>query len=127
MARVFIAGPFDAKPRIREAARRLEAAGYIICSNWHKEEHDDYALHEELGRREAARDITDIHSCDVFIQDTLTPSTHGSSHAEWGLSLARTNRRFLVGPVVMVYHHFAYRRFWNWDEAIEWFTTPHGR
>ena len=123
MTRVFLAAAFDAKPRMQEAKRRLEAIGYLVCSQWHEIPPTEREADLDYQRMEAGRDLTDIHSCDLFIQDTLTPSTTGGSHVEWGVALTRTNRRLLVGPVVHIYHHFAFRRFDSWDEAISWLST----
>ena len=123
VTKVFLAAPFNAKPRIREAQRRLEAIGYSIVSRWHATDGPDTTRDPLAAIGDAGRDLVDIHSCDLFIQDTLSPSTGGASHVEWGVSLTRTNRRLLVGPVIHIYHYFAFRRFEDWDEAISWLST----
>lgn len=71
--KVYIAGPWVRRPEVREAAKKLEAAGHEVTSRWLYEHegnpNDSSGLlnPDSYIREQALDDVADVLRADVFI------------------------------------------------------------
>ena len=123
--KVYIAGCFESKARLELEAARLERAGYTVLSSWLKEQPlqrtgaDDTAtgtgeVTPDQALAYAGRDLRAVKEADLFILDTLDINVRGGREVEFGISLTRFIRRYIVGPNRNVFHEMANRTFDNW-------------
>ena len=77
---------------------------------------------EIFHKKLALQDLVEAASADLMIQDTLTDSTTGGLHVEWGIGLGRFQRQLLwvVGPYKNLFHELADEQFEDWEECLEW-------
>lgn len=102
---IYIAGSFAGRARIRAMANVLESEGHTVLSQWFKDEDFvERAWDQNFGGRVAEamahRDFVGVMQCDVFILDTMEPSTTGGRYVELGLAIHRQ----IVGQPVKIIH-----------------------
>jgi hypothetical protein len=129
LLRIYIAGWFGAKDRLRLVRDRIHALGVgEVVSTWLDEE---TAAPEAVGinyvvgatpeqcREYAIRDMGEVRYSDLLILDTSDVNPRGGREVEYGLALANGLAVWIVGPRRNVFHYVAQRHFATWDEAIE--------
>lgn len=124
--RIYIAASFAARERLRPVRDRLFAMGYDVTSSWLDEVAQPEGMDKDtFDRKLAIKDLVEAGSADILIQDTLTESTTGGSHTEWGIGLARFQRQrlYIVGPRKSVFHQLADRQFDTWEACFEHLTN----
>ena len=130
MKRIYIAGFYDTRARLRPYRDALNAMGYKVLSTWmdEMETNETYTVAGEgkimLEARKgdltyfAVRDITEIKSADLFIIDTLDETPRGGREVEFGIALTRHIPRYMVGPIRNVFHYLAAAHFDTWEELL---------
>lgn len=130
--RVYIAGKWEARERLRDVRLVLQLEGYKVSSSWL-----DCSLSVpyqiEDGPREAPVDLAEIDACNLFILDTLDENATGGANVEFGYALAGSANRglWVVGPQRNIFHVMTSVRFKGWDDALrvmasEWVKTGLG-
>ncbi len=122
MRRVYIAAQFESRLRIRPQADKLWNMGYEIVSSWLNEcARPPGMTHPEFMRKLAMKDLAEIQSADLLIQDTFKMSTRGGAATEWGIALRSYQSKLLwvVGPVRSVFHYLADQHFESWDACLK--------
>ena len=118
--RVYLAGPYAARDRLREAADDLYFYGLTCTSSWLEETHAidagtigaATALPEAQVARHAKSDLLDIDKSDVVVLFTAAAVGLGGSaaggtggrHVETGYAIAREKPVFVVGEPENVFH-----------------------
>lgn len=121
--RVYIAGPYEARPVLQLLARDLESVGFTSTARWLGETHDinagtigpAAALSDEQVTEHALGDFHDILSADVLVlvtaetaakwmRNALLAVGSGGRHVETGYALARNLPVFVVGEAENVFH-----------------------
>lgn len=120
--RIYIAGQFESRKRIRNHAHVLWSQGYNIVSTWLNEVSRPPGMsHEEFMRKLAMKDVAEVQSTDLFIQDTFKMSYRGGAATEFGLALRAYQSKIIwvVGPLRSVFHYLTDRHFDTWEAAIK--------
>lgn len=126
--RVYIAGPYEARPALQMLARDLESVGFINTARWLGETHDINAgtvgpapaLSDEQVTEHVLDDFRDILSADVLVlvtaeaaakwlRDPHLAGRSGGRHVETGYALANSLEVFVVGEAENVFHRGACR------------------
>lgn len=121
--RIYIAASFAARERLRPVRDKLFALGYDVTSSWLDEVARPEGMDQAtFDRKLAIKDLVEAGSADILIQDTLTESTTGGSHTEWGIGLGRFQRQrlYIVGPRKSVFHQLADMQFITWEACFEY-------
>lgn len=122
MTKVYIAGFFDTRARLRPYRDALVDMGYTITATWLDEEGVTYeSTQADYHLACAVRDLQEVKACDMIIVDTLDVTPRGGREVEFGISLTKSIPRYIVGPVRNVFHQMATKRFSTWEDALEYF------
>lgn len=119
MRRIYIAGKFEAKERLKKERLRIEVPGYgVVVGTWlDQEETCDMGDARRMSDH-ARRDILQVRSSDLLIQDTQDENRTGGANVECGIALGAGIEVWTVGPRRNVFHHLT-PNFPDWDAAIE--------
>ena len=110
--KLYLAGPYGDRLRIKKKADKLTALGFHITSRWVHGDHDEGKSLPEL-RRYAEEDLQDIAEADVLMVFTskkadrmpMEPySTTGGHHVEMGIAMGTGKEVILIGPPANVFH-----------------------
>jgi hypothetical protein len=123
--RIYIAGKFSSRHRLRQYKQVLKDRGYDVLSTWIDKDGDDASLAPtlELCKAEAERDKYEVFNSNIFILDTFDESSSGGREVELGMAAeqAMSDRKgkyiLIVGPVRNVFHA-THARFENWEELL---------
>lgn len=115
--RVYMAGSYADRPRLRLMRAKLEELGFIVTSRWLNNT-DDYGL--EI--TEATNDVGDINRSDFVITDTFGAS-RGGRDFECGYAYGINKRVLRVGPVVNPFNNLAKQVFADWDALLAHLAT----
>lgn len=115
--RIYIAGAWDDKERLRGERKRLEDLGFIVTSEW-LDINRPYA--DWHGDQEARRDYRNLDRSDFTIIDTFG-ATRGGREWEGGYTVGRGKRIVRVGPIVTPFHAACNLGFENWDALVSYF------
>jgi nucleoside 2-deoxyribosyltransferase len=126
--KVYLAGPYQWKDRIRVYAEEARAAGIEITSTWLEETHKPtIEVHEvpaDENAQYAKNDLRDIDEASVLIlfavPATDSPIPRAGRHVEFGYALAKDKPIIVVGPELENIFHYLpkVRRAFTWDEAL---------
>jgi hypothetical protein len=119
--KIYIAAQFESRFRIRTHAHRLWDYGYEIVSSWLNETAKPAGMnHQDFMKKLAWKDVAEIQSCDLFIQDTFKMSERGGAATEFGIALRafQTKQLWVVGPLRSVFHYVCDKHFDSWQQAI---------
>jgi nucleoside 2-deoxyribosyltransferase len=119
--KIYLAGQFESRKRLRPHASALWDLGHEVVSTWLNEVQQMKEMsHDEFFRKLAMKDIAEIQSCDLLIQDTFKMSLRGGASTEYGLALHGFQNKlvWVVGPKRSVFHHLADKQFKTWKECI---------
>lgn len=120
--KIYVAGAWCDRPRIREFMRRVRENGHIITLDWTRfEEPPDVQWPGNIGHRFyrhcALADLHAVASADLLVQITH-PETRGS-YVELGFALGRHRPAIVIGPHWHLFHtHPFVVRVDSEDEAM---------
>lgn len=129
--KVYIAASFAARERLRPIRDQLWKLGHEVVSSWLDETVLPKGMtEEEFFTQLAVKDLAEVKAADAVIQDTITDSTTGGSHVEFGMALSQLKVKYVVGKPRSIFHQLADKQFDNWDDAISyitmtWPSAPH--
>jgi len=131
--KVYIAGFFDTRVRLRPYRDALNAMGdYRVLSTWLDETKDNNETYTVKGEGKlllrsrqddltffAIRDVAEVKQSDVFILDTIDETPRGGREVEFGIALTRHIPRYRVGPARNVFHYLVTAHFDTWEELLD--------
>ena len=128
MTAIYLAARYSRREEMLGYAEEVEALGLAVTSRWIKGGHqisdDDLGTSEradELGRRYAYEDLTDLHAADLcifFTEQPRTVNSRGGRHVEFGIAWASQIECLIVGPKENVFHCLdGIRQFETWEDA----------
>ena len=104
--KIYLAGMYSWKNKIRAHAEQLEKLGFTITSTWLDERKDPKTQLDDVSdrflREHAQIDWKDLRHADVVIIFTVqpdAPTVRGGRHVETGLALAWEKTVIICGPV----------------------------
>lgn len=122
--KVYIAGHYDDKNRLRDQAARVAGTGSEVLSSWLKETYPATAAKGGLSEGQylffAERDLKEVAEADLIVVDTFGESNRGGREVEFGFGLALGKRAFVVGPKRNVFHRLV-PHFDTWDDVHAYF------
>jgi len=118
--RIYVAGYFDTRERLRPFVARLREMGHEVVSRWMDEpDGAAYATSTEAYLTECAiRDLEDIQKAEVVLVDTIDETPRGGREFEAGFAHAIGRVVYIVGPARNVFHRLVRERWDTWDEAF---------
>lgn len=127
--KIYIASFFDTRARLIPHARRLEAAGHEITSDWLYEAEnafygtvtDGYRLACGLG------DLQGIKDASLVLLDTIDQTPRGGREVEFGVALGHGIPVIRIGPERNVFHKLVFKSFATWGEALPEIEAIHRR
>lgn len=130
MAKIYIGGSYNARPRIRNEAKYLIDSGHVVLSRWYNEEDplekiwDGVSYGGRAAEAMAMGDAYDIMEADVVIIDSINKSSSGGSDTELGMALMRSLvgrplRVIHIGPYVNIFQNLAREHYQTWEEMLE--------
>lgn len=77
--------------------------------------------HADFMKKLAMKDVAEIQSADLLIQDTFKMSARGGAATEFGLALHsfQSKQVWVVGPLRSVFHYLCDRHFDSWAKCLE--------
>ena len=115
--RIYLAGRFEDRFRLRAYRDRLVMAGHVVTSTWLDQPEGISHENPEAPYREIAeKDFGEITSSDALIVDTESVAPRGGREVEVGYALAQGLPVYVRGPRRNVFHHLC--------SAIEEWATP---
>lgn len=128
--RIYLAGFFDTRARMRPIRDRIWALGHEVVSTWLDEvKHPETMDTETFYKKLALRDLAEIRSADLIIVDTIDETPRGGREVELGFALGRFQgiEIWTVGPMRNVFHRLADEIFDDWDTAFLALGAPEAR
>ncbi len=122
LAKIYIAAQFESRYRVRPYAHQLWTLGYEIVGTWLNETARPHGMpHEAFMRKLAMKDIAEIQSADLLIQDTIKMSMRGGAATEFGIALRgyQSKTLWVVGPLRSVFHYLCDRHFDTWTQCVK--------
>lgn len=119
--RIYIAGYFDTRERIRPYADKLWKLGHEVVSTWLQEvARPEGMSKEEFWKKLAIKDLAEINAADLLILDTIDVTPRGGREVELGFALGRfqTKSIYMVGPIRNVFHTLVDKQYPDWDSLI---------
>lgn len=126
--KIYIAGFFDTRIRLRKEAERLWHLGHEVISTWLNEVAKSEDMPKDVFEKKLAmKDLAEVHSTDLVIIDTLDVTPRGGREVEFGYALGRHQQKlvYVVGPVRNIFHRLADMQFENWDVCIAYMKKHH--
>lgn len=112
---IYIAGRFEAAPRLRPYRDRLRKLGVQVSSTW---------LEERVGadpREMAKKDVREVRACTGLLLDTFDEDDRGGREVEFGLALALDLHVTVIGPGRNIFHNLAHKRYDTWEDFFNAF------
>jgi hypothetical protein len=113
--RVYVAGKWEARPRLAEEGRRLERQGFTVVSSWLWREEQDVSANPTLGADYATIDLAEVSQASMLILDTIDENHRGGREVEYGYAKAKGHTCIIIGPQRNLFHHLAAARFVDWN------------
>lgn len=122
---VYVGGSFAGAKRLREEGKALESYGFKVLSIWWDEEDFiekawDNNFSGRVAQAMALRDIHALLDADLFIVDTMEPSTTGGRYVELGFALARAMDKSIriihIGPASNIFETMVHEHYDTWEE-----------
>jgi len=126
--KIYIAGSYAGRARIRAEASRLAAIGNtVILSRWFND--DDFIERawdkNYAGRVAETMAMSDLHAileADMVVLDTFEPSTSGGRCVELGAALMRSLDRKVrvvhIGPPTNIFETLVREHYASWDDFL---------
>lgn len=109
--RIYIAGHWPARSRLRTVAEQMQTEGHEVTSTW-------LWVDEATERENAVRDLADISRADYFVIDTQDESKTGGREVELGYAYAKGKGVFRIGPPRNIFHSLL-GKFEGWSHFRE--------
>jgi len=125
--KIYVAGSFVSRNRLRPVRDILWSMGHECVSTWLDEVAKPIPMtQKEFYKKLAMKDIAELKSADLVIVDLIDPSSSGGRDTELGLALGAFSAKqvYLVGKPVCVFHELADKQYDTWDQLLTEF--PHG-
>ena len=127
--KLYIASKFSTRYRLRPIKFKLQQMGFAVLSDWIDNnpldetiggDYDSIGNYPDASHEIAARDITQVLECDIFIIDTQDISSTGGRECELGMALmAGKQLIYRVGPIRNVFHaHKSIEPFKTWEDLL---------
>lgn len=122
---VYVGGSFTGRHRLAKECAKLETYGFKTLSLWmNDEDFIERAWDKDFGgpvaQAMALRDVHAILDAELFIVDTLEPSTTGGRYAELGFALARAIDKKIhiihIGPPTNIFETLVRERYETWED-----------
>jgi len=112
--KLYIAGSFSGRKRIKIESDKLKALGFTILSKWYEESHFiekawDDNFSGDVASAMAMTDMYAVVEADIVILDTIDKSSTGGSDSELGAAIMRD----LVGNRLRILHIGPYRNIFQ--------------
>ena len=127
--KIYLAGPYQHKDKIKKCAEQLEKAGISCTSSWLDEPHKPSTqldgLSDDLHEMYATQDLNDIEDADIFVLFTVpigdAPIPRAGRHVEFGYALGESMPIYVVGGVKENIFHYLSEvvHIETWDETLE--------
>ncbi len=123
--KLYVAGKFESRMRLRPIRDQLQAMGYAVNSSWLDERvtREEAQARPGYEMRALTRDTLELLHSQAIILDTLDESATGGREVEWGIAYAKGLRLYRVGPIRNIYHHLAGYAFDSWAAALDFFAS----
>lgn len=124
--KIYIAGCFEERLRLRDVANQLWHQGHEVTSTWLDEvAQPPHMNQDEFYKKLAIKDLCEIQAADLLLHDTIVMSSRGGASNEFGYALGAHQKKLLwiVGPARSPFHQLADRRFDDWETCIEALAT----
>lgn len=129
MQKIYIAGKFSSRYRLRPIKFKLKQMGFHVLGDWIDNnpldetiggDYDSIGNHPDASHEIAERDRAQVLECNIYIIDTQDLSSTGGREVELGMALmAQKPYIFRVGPIRNVFHaHKAVRPVKTWEEML---------
>lgn len=128
--KVYLAGFFDTRARLRPIRDSIWKLGHEVVSTWLDEVAVPETMDQETWYKKLAfRDLAEIRSADMLLLDTLDETPRGGREVEFGFALGRFQgiEIWVIGPVRNVFHRLADRHFEAWEDALVALSEYDGR
>jgi hypothetical protein len=122
--KIYIAGRFDDRNRLRDHKAELERRGHQVIASWlHEGVRPELIAPEQFLHGIAITDTVEVRLSDCFILDTLYPvGERGGRENEFGLVMDNLYvLKIIVGPYRTAFHRLANMNFRDWDGLLAWF------
>ena len=99
MSRVYVAGKWEDREKVRRVQARLRALGDTITHDWTNS--------REIDREEALRDIEGVKQCDMLVAVLSEEYNHRGTWVEIGAALALGRPVYIIGnggPCIFTAH-----------------------
>ena len=123
--KVYLAGPYQHKDKIKAYATELRSGGVTVTSSWLEEPHKPTTQMHELTHEEhqayAIQDIKDVRAAKVlvFFIDPTKIIVRAGRHVEFGIALERRMPIFVIGTDrENIFHHApGVMHFDSWEKV----------
>ena len=125
--KIYVAGSFSGRKRIKIESDRLKARGYTVLSKWYEETHFiekawDDNFSGDVASAMAMTDMYAILEADLVILDTIDKSSTGGSDSELGAAIMRDLvgnklRIIHIGPYRNVFQTLVKEHYSSWEDA----------
>ena len=127
--KIYIASKFSSRHRLRPIKFKLKQLGFDVLSDWIDNnpldetiggDYDSIGNYPDASHEIAARDITQVLECDIFIIDTQDISSTGGRECELGMALiTNVDCIIRVGPIRNVFHaHKSIYVYQSWEDLL---------
>ena len=119
--KVYIAGSFLSRQRLRPIRDKLWEAGIEVVSSWLDEVAQPKNMTKpEFFKKLALKDIAELKSADLVVVDVIDKSSSGGRDTELGLALGAfaSKQVYLVGPPVCVFHELVDAQYPTWEDCL---------
>lgn len=126
--KIYTAGSFVSRDRLRPIRDRLWAMGHEVTSTWLDEvAKPENMTQDEFYKKLAMKDVAELLSADMVIVDLIDPSSSGGRDTELGLALGSFAKKqvYLVGTLKSVFHQLADKNYPSWEQLLNEF--PNGK
>ena len=120
--KIYVAGSFNSRERLRPVRDKLWSMGHEVVSSWLDEVAKPAPMtHKEFYKKLALKDIAELKSADLVIVDLIDPSSSGGRDTELGLALGAFSAKqvYTVGPVTSVFHELVDYQASSWNDLLE--------
>lgn len=128
MTKIYVAGSYSGRHRIRAHASKLGAIGNTVTlSQWfNDEDFVEKAWDNNYGGRAAeVMAMCDLHAvleADLVVMDTFEPSTSGGRYVELGAALVRSLdgrcRVVHIGPPTNIFETLVREHYDSWEDFL---------
>ena len=106
---VFLAGSYNSKEALKAVRDRINTiSGFRVQASWLDSD-------KENAEETAMRNLEEVTNAEVFILDSMLPSTTGGYHVELGVAFCTGAVTYRVGPARNLYHELVMHDVPDWE------------